>query len=98
MDPLYSPTYYYEPAPVLINGTDELADTGILLVVFLILLVASQLLFKRRDLKKDIELLSFSSDFIKRHELDSRLRLHMANKLFQVEGAWRLANHLWMHS
>jgi ABC-2 type transport system permease protein len=45
-----SPTYYYEPTSVLIDGTYELADTGILLVVFFVLLVVSQLLFKRRDL------------------------------------------------
>ncbi|WP_247003410.1 ABC transporter permease [Halosolutus gelatinilyticus] len=45
-----SPTYYYEPTPMLINGTYDLADTGVLLALFAILLLGSQLLFRRRDI------------------------------------------------
>ncbi|WP_255171390.1 ABC transporter permease [Natrononativus amylolyticus] len=45
-----SPTYYYEPTPILIDGTYDLADTGILLALFVVLLLVSQLLFRRRDI------------------------------------------------
>lgn len=45
-----SPTHYYSPTPVLVNGTYELMDTGILLVGFLGLLITSQVLFQRRDI------------------------------------------------
>jgi ABC-2 type transport system permease protein len=45
-----SPTYYYEPTPILIDGTYELIDTGILLVAFFGLLLLSQILFHRRDI------------------------------------------------
>ncbi|QLK26797.1 ABC transporter permease [Natrinema zhouii] len=45
-----SPTYYYEPTPVLIDGTYNLANTGILLALFVVLLLVSQFLFRRRDI------------------------------------------------
>ncbi|WP_050048295.1 ABC transporter permease subunit [Halanaeroarchaeum sulfurireducens] len=45
-----SPTYYYEPTPLLIDGTYDLIDTGILLAAFVGLLVLSQILFHRRDI------------------------------------------------
>jgi ABC-2 type transport system permease protein len=45
-----SPTHYYAPTPVLIDGSYELVDTGILVAAFLGLLVASQVLFQRRDI------------------------------------------------
>jgi ABC-2 type transport system permease protein len=45
-----SPTHYYEPTPILIDGTHELIDTGILIVAFFGLLVLSQVLFHRRDI------------------------------------------------
>lgn len=45
-----SPTHYYSPTPVLIDGTYELMDTGILLAGFLGLLIVSQVLFQRRDI------------------------------------------------
>lgn len=45
-----SPTHYYEPTQVLLEGSYELVDTGILLALFLVLLVGSQLLFRRRDI------------------------------------------------
>lgn len=45
-----SPTHYYDPTTVLVEGTYNLVDAGILLVVFLVLLIASQLLFQRRDI------------------------------------------------
>lgn len=45
-----SPTNYYEPTPVLIDGTVEPLDAGILLVAFLGLLVLGQILFDRRDI------------------------------------------------
>jgi hypothetical protein len=46
----FSPTHYYEPTPILIDGTYELIDSGILLVAFFGLLLLSQLLFHRRDI------------------------------------------------
>lgn len=45
-----SPTHYYEPTQLLIDGTYELVDTGILLALFLALLIGSQLVFRRRDI------------------------------------------------
>lgn len=45
-----SPTHYYEPTLILLDGTYELIDTGILLVTFLGLLLLSQVLFDQRDI------------------------------------------------
>lgn len=45
-----SPTHYYEPTPILIDGSYELIDSGILLVAFVGLLLLSQILFYRRDI------------------------------------------------
>ncbi|SNR58578.1 ABC transporter permease subunit [Halorubrum vacuolatum] len=46
----FSPTHYYEPTPLLIDGTYDLIDSGILLVSFVGLLLLSQILFHRRDI------------------------------------------------
>lgn len=45
-----SPTQYYEPTPVLIDGTFEFIDSAILLVTLLGLLLLGQIIFSRRDL------------------------------------------------
>ena len=45
-----SPTHYYEPTPILLAGTYELMDAGILLAGFLSLLIVGQVLFQRRDI------------------------------------------------
>ncbi|WP_323174285.1 ABC transporter permease subunit [Natrialba sp. PRR66] len=45
-----SPTYYYDPTPILIDGSYELLDTGVLLVAFVVLLLVGQVLFQRRDI------------------------------------------------
>lgn len=45
-----SPTHYYEPTSILIDGTFELIDTGILLVAFFGLLLLGQILFRQRDI------------------------------------------------
>jgi ABC-2 type transport system permease protein len=45
----FSPTHYYEPTPILIEGSYEAIDSGILLVTFLGLLLFGQILFHRRD-------------------------------------------------
>ncbi|WP_134670929.1 ABC transporter permease subunit [Halorussus marinus] len=45
-----SPTHYYAPTPILVDGSYELIDAAILLAAFLGLLVVSQLLFQRRDI------------------------------------------------
>jgi len=45
-----SPTHYYSPTPVLIDGTYELLDSAILLAGCLGLLIVSQVLFQRRDI------------------------------------------------
>lgn len=45
-----SPTYYYEPTSILIDGSFELIDTGILVVAFVGLLLLSQILFRHRDI------------------------------------------------
>ena len=45
-----SPTHYYEPTPILLEGTYELLDTGVLLLAFVLLVIVSQALFQRRDL------------------------------------------------
>lgn len=45
-----SPTNYYDPTRVLIDGSYELIDAGVLLAVFLVLLIVSQTLFQRRDI------------------------------------------------
>jgi len=44
-----SPTQYYEPTPILIEGSFEPIDSVILLVAFAGLLILSQALFERRD-------------------------------------------------
>ncbi|ELZ42339.1 hypothetical protein C471_04850 [Halorubrum saccharovorum DSM 1137] len=44
-----SPTQYYEPTPILIEGSFEAIDSAILLVAFVGLLILSQALFERRD-------------------------------------------------
>jgi ABC-2 type transport system permease protein len=44
-----SPTQYYEPTPILIDGSFEAIDSAILLVAFVGLLILSQALFERRD-------------------------------------------------
>ena len=45
-----SPTQYYEPTPILIDGTFEAIDSVILLVAFAGLLILAQALFERRDI------------------------------------------------
>ncbi|MFO8114679.1 MAG: ABC transporter permease subunit [Halorubrum sp.] len=45
-----SPTQYYEPTPILIDGSYELIDSAILLVAFVGLIILSQALFERRDI------------------------------------------------
>ncbi|WP_323174402.1 ABC transporter permease subunit [Natrialba sp. PRR66] len=45
-----SPTHYYSPTPVLIDGSYELIDAGILIAAFLGLIIVSQVLFQRRDI------------------------------------------------
>lgn len=45
-----SPTNYYAPTEVLVDGSYEVTDTVVLLAAFLSLLVASQVLFRRRDI------------------------------------------------
>ena len=45
-----SPTQYYEPTSVLIDGSFEPIDSVILLVAFAGLLILSQALFERRDI------------------------------------------------
>jgi ABC-2 type transport system permease protein len=45
-----SPTQYYEPTPILIEGSYELIDSVILLVAFVGLFILSQALFERRDI------------------------------------------------
>ncbi|WP_280586980.1 ABC transporter permease subunit [Halorubrum sp. Boch-26] len=45
-----SPTQYYEPTPILIEGSFEPIDSAILLVASLGLLILSQALFERRDI------------------------------------------------
>jgi len=45
-----SPTQYYEPTPILIDGSFEPIDSVILLVAFAGLLIVSQVLFERRDI------------------------------------------------
>ncbi|OYR39754.1 MULTISPECIES: ABC transporter permease subunit [unclassified Halorubrum] len=45
-----SPTHYYEPTPILIDGSFEPIDSAILLVAFVGLLILSQVLFERRDI------------------------------------------------
>jgi len=44
-----SPTQYYDPTPILIDGSFELIDPAILIVAFVGLLILSQALFERRD-------------------------------------------------
>jgi ABC-2 type transport system permease protein len=44
-----SPTQYYKPTPILIEGSFEPIDSAILLVAFVGLLLLSQALFERRD-------------------------------------------------
>ncbi len=44
-----SPTHYYDPTLILVEGTSDPLDAGILLVIFLALLAASQHIFRRRD-------------------------------------------------
>ena len=45
-----SPMHYYDPTAILIEGTYNLANAGLLLVVSVVLLIGSQLLFQRRDI------------------------------------------------
>lgn len=45
-----SPTHYYTPTRILVGGTYDLMDGGVLLGGFLVLLLVSQLLFQRRDI------------------------------------------------
>lgn len=45
-----SPTQYYDPTGILVDGTYTLADSGILLGISLALLFISHVLFKRRDI------------------------------------------------
>lgn len=42
--------HYYEPTPILLDGTCQLVDAGVLLVVSAVLPVVSQLVFQRRDI------------------------------------------------
>lgn len=46
----FSPTHYYDPTPLLIDGSYDLIDSAILLVAFFGLLLLSQILFQRRDI------------------------------------------------
>lgn len=46
-----SPTHYYDPTGILVDGTYEALNAGILLVAFLGLLIVGQLLFQRRDIQ-----------------------------------------------
>lgn len=46
----FSPTYYYEPTPVLIDGSYEPSHSLVLLGIFAALFVIGVVLFKRRDL------------------------------------------------
>lgn len=45
-----SPTTYFEPTPLLVDGSYALLDTAVLAVLFVVLLLASRSLFQRRDL------------------------------------------------
>lgn len=45
-----SPTQYYNPSEILVDGTYALVDSGVLLVATVVLLFASQSIFKRRDI------------------------------------------------
>ncbi len=45
-----SPMNYYDPTAILLSGTYGLVDAGVLLAVSVVLLVASQLVFQRRDI------------------------------------------------
>lgn len=44
-----SPTNYYNPTPILIDGSFRILDIGVLLAAFLLLLIVGQILFQRRD-------------------------------------------------
>ncbi|WP_331234281.1 ABC transporter permease [Natronorarus salvus] len=45
-----SPTHYYEPTPILIDGSYDPIHSLVLVGVFVVLFVAGIILFKRRDL------------------------------------------------
>ena len=45
-----SPKYYFDPAPILLEGTYDLGAVGVLLVATVVLLLVSQWQFKRRDI------------------------------------------------
>lgn len=45
-----TPSYYYEPTELLVDGTYSLVDSAILLVIFVVLLLAAQVVFRRRDI------------------------------------------------
>lgn len=45
-----SPTHYYDPTAVLVGGTYEFGEAGILVLATLSLLGAGVLVFRRRDL------------------------------------------------
>jgi ABC-2 type transport system permease protein len=45
-----SPTAYYDPTAVLVNGTDDLTGAGVLLVATAVLLLLARFLFRRTDI------------------------------------------------
>ncbi|RRJ30081.1 ABC transporter permease [Halocatena pleomorpha] len=45
-----SPTQYYDPSEILVDGTYALTDSGVLLTITVVLLLSSQTIFKRRDI------------------------------------------------
>lgn len=45
-----SPTNYYDPTPVLVDGTYDPLDPVVLLAAFVVLLALAQAVFRRRDL------------------------------------------------
>lgn len=45
-----SPTYYYEPTPILIDGSYEPIHSLVLFGLFVVIFVIGVVLFKRRDL------------------------------------------------
>lgn len=42
---------HYEPTPILIDGSYQLVNAGIFIFVVIIVLVASQQVFQRRDVR-----------------------------------------------
>lgn len=45
-----TPMQYYEPTPILLDGTYQFVDAGVLLAVSVVLLVVGRLSFARRDI------------------------------------------------